>query len=201
MRTTHLTYSVLATLLLATVVTAQQSAQKSDPPDIVVIDKSWDKQFVRPDFNSNPLEPNEELIRQTRAEKAVIRQRDYSLPNQTTEIPMPLPAGRPVPVGGRSIYLYRVTVKNTGAKQIKAIDWEFQFLHPETNEVLGSRRITSRVKLSAGKTRKLKAYLPQQPTRVVSADELDKKYRDQFKEQVVIHRIDYSDGTVWEREP
>ena len=203
MKTTHLTYSMLVTLLLAMVVNAQQNAPKSDPPDLVVIDKTWRQEFFRPYLNTNPLQPNEDLMRQTRAEKAVIRQRDYSLPNQTTEIPMPRQPDRPIsPTNlGRNIYLYKVTVKNTGARLIKAVDWEFQFLHPETNELLGSRRVTSRVKLKPGKIQKLKVYLPQPPTKIVSVDQLDKKYQDQVKQQVVIHRIDYNDGSVWQREP
>jgi len=201
MNMTRLTFSLLITLLLATVVTAQESSDKSDPTDLTVIKHSWRKDFVGVRADSNPLQPNEDLIQQTRAEKQVIRERDYRLPNQTTELPMPVPGPRPIPPGskGREVYIYKVTVKNNGAKRIKAIDWEYQFLHPETQEVLGSRRITSRVKLSPNKTEVLKAQLFQQPTHIVLADQLGKKYKDQFKEQVIIHRIDYADGSTWQR--
>lgn len=199
MNTTRLTFSLLITLLLATFVTAQESSDKSDPTDLTVLDHSWHKDFVGMAANSNPLQPNEDLIRQTRAEKQVIRDRDYRLPNQTTEIPMPVPGPRPIPPEGREVYSYKVTVKNNGAKRIKAVDWEFQFLHPETKEVLGSRRITSRVKLSPHKTKVLKAQLLQQPTHIVWVDQLGKKYSDQFKEQVIIHRIEYADGSTWQR--
>jgi len=201
MNMTRLTFSLLITLLLATFVTAQESGDKSDPTDLTVLKHSWHKDFVGLRSDSNPLQPNEDLIRQTRAEKQVIRDRDYRLPNQTTEIPMPVPGPRPIPPDSkaREFYVYKVTVENKGAKRIKAIDWEFQFLHPETHEVLGSRRITSKVKLSPGKTEVLKAQLFQQPTHIVGADQLGKKYSDQFKEQVIIHRIDYADGSTWQR--
>lgn len=198
---TRLTFSLLITLLLATFVTAQESDSKSDPTDLTVLKHSWHKDFFGLQADSNPLQPNEDLMRQTRAEKQVIRDRDYRLPNQTTEIPMPVPEPRPVPPDSkrREFYVYKLTVKNNGAKRIKAVDWEFQFLHPDTQEVLGSRRITSRVKLSPGKTVVLKAQLLQQPTHIVWADQLGKKYSDQFKEQVIIHRIDYADGSTWQR--
>jgi len=203
MNMTRLTFSLLITLLLATFVTAQESGDKSDPTDLTILKHSWRKDFVGLRADSNPLQPNEDLIRQTRAEKQVIRDRDYRLPNQTTEIPMPVPGPRPIPPDSkaREFYVYKVTVENKGAKRIKAIDWEFQFLHPETHEVLGSRRITSKVKLSPGKTEVLKAQLFQQPTHIVGADQLGKKYSDQFKEQVIIHRIDYADGSTWQRQP
>jgi len=202
MNTTRLTFSLLITLLLVTFVTAQESGDKSDPTDLTVLKHSWHKDFVGLRTVSNPLQPNEDLIQQTRAEKDVIRERDYRLPNQTTELPMPVPGPRPIPPNSKrnEVYVYKVTVKNNGAKRIKAVDWEFQFLHPETQEVLGSRRITSRVKLSPGKTEVLKAQLLQQPTRIVWADQLGKKYSDQFKEQVIIHRIDYADGSTWQRQ-
>ena len=197
----RLAFSLLIALLLATFVTAQESSDKSDPTDLTVLEHSWHKDFVGQRADTNPLQPNEDLIRQTRAEKQVIRDRDYRLPNQTTEIPMPVPGPRPIPSDpkAREVYIYKVTVKNNGAKRIKAVDWEYQFLHPETQEVVGSRRITSRVKLSPHKTEVLKAQLFQQPTHIVWADQLGKKYRDQFKEQVIIHRIDYADGSTWQR--
>ncbi len=201
MSITRLTFSLLITLLLATFVTAQESSDKSDPTDLTVLKHSWRKDFVGMRADSNPLQPNEDLIQQTRAEKQVIRDRDYRLPNQTTELPMPVPRPRPIPPDSkaREFYTYSLTVKNNGAKRIKAVEWEFQFLHPETHEVLGSRRITSRVKLSPNKTEVIKAQLFQQPTHIVSADQLGKKYSDQFKEQVIIHRIDYADGSTWQR--
>lgn len=201
MNTTRLTISFLITILLATFVTAQENSDKSNPTDLTVLKHSWHRDFVGMAPDSNPLRPNEDLIQQTRAEKQVIRNRDYSLPNQTTETPLPVPGPRAIPPDSkaREVYVYEVTLKNNGAKRIKAVEWEFQFLHPETQEVMGSRRLTSKVKLSPGKTEVLKAQLFQQPTHIVQADQLGKKYSDQFKEQVIIHRIVYADGSTWRR--
>jgi hypothetical protein len=191
----------LLSLLFTLSIAAQETAENSDPTDLTVLEKSWYKSFISPAGDPNPLRPNENLIRQTRAEKAEIRDRDYRLPD-TTEPRMPAQAPRPIPPGPpKDIYIYKIKVQNTGPKNIKAIDWEYQFLHPDTQEVLGSRRIVSRVKLAPGKTQVVVVRLIQKPTIVVSADQLDKKYRDQFKERVIIHRINYGDGSVWRRKP
>ena len=192
----HLTCSLLLTLLLMTAVAAQQT----DPVDLTVLDHSWRKEYIG-DSASNPLQPNEDLMQQTRAERQVIRQRDYDLPNQPVQRPLPVPGPRPIPGRGRDVYVYKITVKNNGAKLIKEIEWEFRFLHPDTQEVLGSRRLASKVKLSPGKMRVIKAESIQQPTHIVVADQLDKKYHDQFKDEVIIHRIVYSDGSTWRRQP
>ena len=191
----HLTCSLLLTLLLTTA-----AAQQTDPVDLIILDHSWRKEYIG-DSASNPLQPNEDLMQQTRAERQVLRQRDYDLPNQPVQRPMPVPGPRPIPGRGRDVYVYKVTVKNNGAKLIREVDWEFRFLHPDTQEVLGSRRITSKVKLLPGKTKVIKAQMIQQPTHLVPADQLVKKYHDQLKDEVIIHRIVYSDGSTWRRQP
>src|SRR5436305_8611285 len=144
----HLTCSLLLTLLLTTA-----AAQQTDPVDLTVLHHSLHKEYIS-DSASNPLQPNEDLMQQTRAERQVIRQRDYDLPNQPVQRPMPVPGPRPIPGRGRDVYVYKVTVKNNGAKLIREVDWEFRSLHPDTQEVLGSRRITSKVKLLPGKTKR-----------------------------------------------
>ena len=200
MKATRFATAVLLTMSLAILVSAQQSA---DPKDLVVLDHSWHKDFAGRARDTNPLQPNEDLIRQTRAEKQFIRRQDDRLPNQTTEERMPQPPTRPITSETKpvDIYVYEFTVKNTGAKKIKAIEWEYQFLHPDTGEVMGSRRIVSKVKLSPGKINEIEARLIQKPTNVVAADQLGKKPGDQFKERLIIHRIDYTDGSVWQRAP
>ena len=193
--------ATLVLLLLTVSVMAQETSL--DPPDVIVLEKSWHKEpQVGPAHASNPLGPNEALIRQTQMEKDTIRQREeYSLPNQPTEARMPVPQPRPI-APARSVvttYVYKIKVKNNGPKTIKSLEWEYQFLNPQTLEVMGYRRITSDTKLSPGTIMKLERRFTRQPTILVNANQLDKKYRDQFTERLIIHRIQYSDGSVWRR--
>ncbi len=192
--------ATLVLLLLTTSVIAQEKT--SDPPDVIVLEKSWHKEPLSDVRNSNPLEPNEALIKQTLAEKALIREReDYKEQNQTTTRRMPTPPPRPIapPSSVVTTYVYKIKVKNDGSKTVRTIDWEYQFLNPDTLEVMGYRRITSDTKLHPGKTKKLERRFTRQPTILVAADQLDKKYKDQFTERLIIHRIQYSDGSVWQR--
>jgi len=198
----QLTISGLLVLLLGSWVSAQQITDRGKAPtDLTILNKTWEKSFVVPGRNNNILRPNEDLIQQTRAEKKVIENRDTALPNQPTEpgLPPPMPHAPPgLPV---DIYIYKITVQNTGVKNIRTIDWEYQFLHPDTKEVLGSQRIVSKVRVSAGKTKTIKAQMLRSPAKLVSADQLDKKYRNQYEERVIIHRIYYFDGPAWKRQP
>ncbi len=194
-------FATLILLLLTAAVVAQENNASSNPPDLIVLEKSWSKRPLSPGIRSNPLGPNEALIEQTRIEKAAIRQRDYSLPNQPTEARMPVPASRPIPPAASAFpsYVYKLKVQNNGTKTIKSVDWEYQFLDPQTLQLMGYRRIKSDAKLSPGKVKVLEKRFTRQPTLLVNVNSLGKKYQDQFTERVIIHRIEYSDGSVWVR--
>jgi hypothetical protein len=56
------------------------------------------------------------------------------------------------------------------------------------------------VKLSPGKTKVIKSRTVQRPIGVLLPDQ-SAKYRGQFKEEIIIHRIVYSDGSAWQRQP
>ena len=122
----------------------------------------------------------------------------------TTESRMPLSAD-PQPLVAAldraTIYVYRIKAKNNGLKTIKTLYWDHQFLDPDTQAVLGTHRMESSRKLSPGKTGMFKAQTGQPPAASVSANQFDKKFRIKFIERVTIHRIDYTDGSVWQRPP
>src|SRR5690242_6603075 len=84
---------LLAPLLLNGSTYAQSTPEASNPTSVTILKKSWEKR-IPPSRDS--LVRNTELMDQTRKEKAVIKRRDNSLPNQPTEEPMPVPRPRPL---------------------------------------------------------------------------------------------------------
>lgn len=201
MKRSTLTTLTITMLLLTTSVAAQEISEFVAPQDLIVLEKSWRKEVIDSQASSNPLQPNEDLMRQTRAQKAFIKERANALPNQPTEPRMPAAGSKPVTPerGIFTTFVYRIKVKNTGAKKIKTIFWEYQFLDPDTQEPKEQRKLGSRLNLSPGKTRVVEHRLTRQPTVIVNANQLDRKYRDQFTERIVINRIVYTDGSVWQR--
>lgn len=201
MKKSALISGMLSSMLLLTGTVAQEAAQSSDPPNVTVVEKNWYKDLPPSEGNQNPFAPSEDYQRQLRTEKAAIKHRDESLPNQPTEARMPIPLPRPIPARRSNVdtYAYQIKVQNNGAKRITLVDWEYQFLDPNTGQLMGSRRIPSKVKIKPGETQVVEVKLLQQPAAIVNADQLDKKYRDQFTERVIIHRIQYADGTSWQR--
>jgi hypothetical protein len=66
---------------------------------------------------------------------------------------------------------------------------------------MGSARAMSRVKLAPGKIKQLEGQTTRPLTKLISADQLGKKEGEQFEERVIIHRIYYTDGPAWRRQP
>jgi hypothetical protein len=98
----------------------------------------------------------------------------------------------------RYAFLYKVMVKNTGVKTIKEIDWDYIFSDAATGEELGRRQFTSVEDIAPGKRKELSFTLGRPPAQRISVYALDKKERQGLVEQVVIVRVQYSDGSVWQ---
>ena len=98
----------------------------------------------------------------------------------------------------RYYFMYRASMKNLSTKQIKEIDWDYIFLDAGTGEELGRRQFTSVQSISPGKQKDLTFAIPTPPTRRVSVYALDKKERLGLTEKVIIVRVAYADGSVWE---
>lgn len=90
-------------------------------------------------------------------------------------------------------YMYKVMIENTGAKKIKAVGWEYVFLDPVNQSVISRHQFLSKVKIKPGEKRAINGLSVKQPTYVVRAEAADLA----MLEQVVIKRVEYSDGSVW----
>jgi hypothetical protein len=99
---------------------------------------------------------------------------------------------------GRYGFAYKVEVKNSGTKAVKVIDWDYVFQDGSSQEELGRRQFSSLEKIAPGKTKELKFLIPTPPTQKVSVNSLDKSERANLNETVVIVRVEYADGSVWQ---
>ena len=98
----------------------------------------------------------------------------------------------------RYYFIYRASMKNLGSKSIKDIDWDYVFIDGVTGDELDRRQFTSVQNIGPGKQKELVFTLPTPPTRRISVQALDKKERVGIDERVVVVRVTYMDGSVWE---
>lgn len=198
-----------ANLLLIIGLTAISYAQQpavQTPVDLIVLKCNWTKEreFLPIDPERTSAEGFEEMRRRVNNEMI-----DNAIRNTPGGKPISPSGARSTPVKPLSVgapprtgYRYRASVQNTGASVIKAVMWEYVFTDPETQQVVGRHEFISKVKISPGKIKELTVFSPQPPTKmanVISAEDLKRPVNKSYREQVVLIRIQYADGSVWER--
>jgi len=101
---------------------------------------------------------------------------------------------KPKPMDG---YAYRIKIQNTIKKVVETVFWEYQFQDPAKPDAVTRRQFVCGVDLAEGKSRDLEGFSLSGPSDVVDVKTLNSGAA--FKETVVINRIEYSDGTIWQR--
>ncbi len=97
----------------------------------------------------------------------------------------------------REGFSYRIKVKNGAKKIVEIIFWEYQFSEAENAKTLARRQFLCGVNIRPDKDKELEGFSLAGPSDVVSVGALADKTR--FKENVLINRIEYSDGSIWQR--
>lgn len=191
---------VLLMFILSVGVSAQSSQVHSDAPELTVTKKMWRKEIHHPALTSDPFRANDEQAEIQRAQK------ENSIRNSTRvrEGNTPLPAvqnTRPLPTeaeGPKTFFVYRATVKNVGTKTITGLEWDYVFFDSEKENQVGQHSFRHRVKIRSGKSTELIGYSPKPPSSVINAAKADSR-DSQLSDEVVIRRIEYEDGTFWQR--
>ncbi|HEU4769848.1 MAG TPA: hypothetical protein VFS77_20955 [Pyrinomonadaceae bacterium] len=97
----------------------------------------------------------------------------------------------------RDGYTYRIKVKNSTQKVAEIVFWEYQFYDTTQPELVARRQFLCGVSIRPDKDKELEGFSLSGPSDVVSVAALADK--SQFKEAVLINRVEYSDGSMWQR--
>jgi hypothetical protein len=198
----------LAFLLSTSLVTLPQTPSLSAPePDVAVVKFSWSKERVgwEQDPFSGPIENFDEMRVRSRNEKRIL---DAKKGGNSAEINRAERDARSddalisrIHQNARARYgfVYKVSVQNNSLKAIKSIDWDYVFFDIQTKDELGRREFTSEEKIATGKTKELKFFIPRPPTQTISVNALDNNERNGLGEAVIIVRVEFADGTSWQR--
>ena len=193
-------------IIFATSIACAQSAVSQQPAGLEVVKFSWSKERIgwERDPFGGPVENFDEMRSRARNEKRIddakrgggsagaeqvkreakadaanlARQREKSPP--------------------RYVFVYRAKVRNLGNAAITAIDWDYIFYERGTENEIGRQQFTSEEAIGAGKTRELIVNLSSPPTHTISVTALNKEERDTLSEKVIVVRVKYADGSVWQ---
>jgi hypothetical protein len=192
--------------LTATVSNAQSVSMLSDPPGAEVTRFSWSKERIgwEKDPFGGPIENFDEVRARTRNEKRIEDAKrgnsaEIDKIKREAKADAANIAAKHKDTRSRYVFVYKATVKNSSNKAIKSIDWDYIFLERGTETEIGRQQFTSEEKISPGKTKELTVTITKPPTQTISLTALNNNERGTLHGHVVLVRIDYADGTSWQR--
>jgi hypothetical protein len=94
-------------------------------------------------------------------------------------------------------FVYRVKVRNNGAKVIAKVDWDYIVIDSVANLELGRRQFTSAEKISAHHHKSLTEYASAPPTRMVNVSSFVQRDSNRIRECVLIRQVTFEDGWIW----
>ncbi len=192
----------------------QQPPPPTEPPaqspaDVLIVKHSWAEELVPGWENKgHGPEPFDLMIARVDNERRMQQARNGGLRGEVNrrereakvlEKATGVDATKERAAGERSRfgYRYKVSLRNTGEKTVKAIDWDYVFLDPGTKNEVSRHQFTSEEKIRPGKEKELYVFTLSPPSRTVSASRLGKKGSHHFVELVVLVSVQYTDGSVW----
>ena len=92
-------------------------------------------------------------------------------------------------------YAYRIKVQNPTNKVVEIVFWEYQFHDPANPDLVARRQFLCGVNIPAGKGIDLEGFSLSGPSDVIDVKTLGAS----FKEDVLINRVEFSDGSIWQR--
>lgn len=171
---------------------------------LVVVKFSWEKGRIGPRPSLAPLASQDELIQQSQREQQLSAAKNAGdrgkVAKLETQISNHQKATTKAPQTElpRDGYRYKVTLRNDGLKVIKSIDWDYFFLDPVTQHELAHHQFTSDETIKPGKSKEVSVLYLVSPVKTVDVRSLRKKEPASINERVVVVRVLYSDGSVWQ---
>ena len=95
-------------------------------------------------------------------------------------------------------YVYSLTIRNNETKTIQAVAWDYLFINPTSQAVLGAHHVLSYNHVKVSQSATLKGSERARPTRVVSAENAEAKQTSKPLQRAVIQCVLYEDGTSWQ---
>lgn len=100
------------------------------------------------------------------------------------------------PVNG---YTYQLKIQNVSAKVIRNVFWEYEFTQVGNSSNVSHRKFMCGAEIKPDRQKALEIFSLVGPSEVVNVKTLDKGAADKFRAAVIINRVEYADGTFWQR--
>jgi len=186
-------------LLIAMLLVSSATWCAQDSNNVEVVKSSWSKIRIgwERDPFGGPVENFDEMRSRARNERRVAqgggerakrdaKVDDANLSKQREQKP------------SQYYFIYKTRFKNNDKTAIVQLDWDYVFYERGTDNELGRQEFTSDEQIGPGKTKELVVTITSPPTRTVSVTSLNLEERNRFSEKIVLVRVKYADGRVWQ---
>jgi len=202
------TLLLLPLLLLWAAFPGQKPAGSGDASQVVVMNFKWSRTRQTIEANSQtppvpaagmiPADKNFERNRRINASVGEKDPHEDTIDARSAALERSVQKSRtdPKTVEG---YEYRTRIQNASKRVIEIVFWEYQFKETANPNVVSRRQFLCGVNVKPAKEKELVAFSASRPSDVISVGGLANKSGDVFQESVVINRVEYADGSIWQR--
>ena len=183
----------LLILLAMSIICAQE------PSGVEVVKSSWSKVRIgwERDPFGGPLENFDEMRSRARNERRVATGGGERARREAKADEKNLAAQRDKKPP-QYYFIYKTKIKNTHTAAITQLDWDHVFFERGTENEIGRQQFTSDEQVGPGKTKELVVTVTSPPARTVSVTTLSLEERDRLSEKIILVRVQYADGHVWQ---
>ncbi len=191
-------YFLAFAAVLPTATLAQSVPEASG---LAVVKKEWRVTYITPKISVRAADPFEATDESDRLERRL------AIPPKANIGPFRQVSGKPETteasrkereLKATASYVYQLRLRNDNDKTVRYVLWDYVFLDPETRQEVGRRRIESKASIKPGRAETMTHKLVSPPTGAVDVRLLGKKTSEMFIEQIVIRRVEFADGSVWQ---
>ena len=185
--------SLLVLLLLTSMLWAQE------PSAVEVLKSSWSKVRIgwERDPFGGPLENFDEMRSRTRNERRIAQGGGERAKREAKADEANIAKQREK-APPKYYFIYKTKIKNNHSSAITQLDWDYVFFERGTENEVGRQQFTSDEQIPPGKTKELTVTLTSPPARTISVTSLNLEERDRLSEQIILVRVQYADGKVWQ---
>lgn len=201
---------LLLMLLLPLTLTVRNSSAQTDGSSLVVVGSKYSKtrhtlEFADTSAAASPApamtaaNKNFERNRRMNESAGALDPNSVTIDGRSAAIDKSVQESRSPKSKEVDGYEYRVKFRNSGGKAVEVLFWEYQFTESANPSNVARRQFLCGVGIKPGKEKEVVSFSVSGPSNVVSAGSLAKEAGPSYGEKVVVNRIEYADGTIWQR--
>ncbi|HKO97196.1 MAG TPA: hypothetical protein VJU86_09405 [Pyrinomonadaceae bacterium] len=177
-----------------------QSPFDAPAPGVIVLKNEWRKIVRNPGLDDDPMRATRDTSDFEQQKRDVARANRIRNDMGREPLPPPTQTSSGIRFGAPLItYLYEAKIRNTSDRVLRTVVWHYAFIDAEKKEEVSRTACTSRVNVKPGKTAELSGISKAPPIRVIDVSKTGKESKDAYLELVVITRLEYEDGSFWQR--